>query len=101
LLEPVSYGDVDDNGTEDAVVVLHTWAGGTGLWRDVVIVLNEGGTPTSVADIFFGDRDVVNSVAVEQGDIVIDATLKDTVKEERRAFRLCNDTIVLVDEPSR
>ena len=62
-------------------------------------MLNEDGIPTSVADIYFGDRDVVDSVTVEQGDIVIDATMKEASKAERKAFRLCNGTMVVVDVP--
>jgi len=101
LLEPVTYGDVDANGTEDAIIVLSTWGGGTGFWRDAVIVLNEDGTPRSVATIFFSDRDVINTITVVQGDIVIDATMHWTAVRERKAFRLCNNTIVLVAAPAR
>jgi hypothetical protein len=98
LLEPVIYGDVDANGTEDAIVLLDTWGGGTGFWRDVVIVLNDDGNPISVAAIYFGDRDVINSVAVQQGDVLIDATARGEAVGERKQFRLCAGTLVLVRE---
>jgi hypothetical protein len=89
---------VDANGTEDAIVLLDTWGGGTGFWRDIVIVLNDNGNPISVAAIYFGDRDVINSVAVQQGDVLIDATTRGEAAGERKSFRLCDSTLVLVRE---
>lgn len=68
----VVYGDLDGDGVEDAVVVLAANAGGTGIFYDLVAVLNADGQPNPVASVFLGDRVDINQIAIDRGEITVD-----------------------------
>ena len=69
LDKPIAFGDLDGDGDEDAVVVLVENAGGTGFWRTLAAVRNDGGVPVHIASFGFGDRDVVKSLKIVSGRI--------------------------------
>lgn len=69
----VSFGDVDRNGSEDAIVLTNTNLGGAGhLTRAFVFQLVDG-APTIMAEIEGGDRGEggLESVSVEAGLVVV------------------------------
>lgn len=63
------YGDLDADGVEDAAVVLASSGGGSGTFKEIAAVLNQGGVPTHVASADLGDRVKVEAIAVESGTI--------------------------------
>lgn len=71
----VIYGDVNNDGLDDAVVILVSRAGGTGTFRDLAIVLNQNGTPNNIANQYLGDRTAINSLEIQSGVISVDMTL--------------------------
>jgi hypothetical protein len=71
----IVYGDLNNDGQEDAVVVLATSAGGTGLFRELEAVLNQNGKAFNVAMQDLGDRPIIYSITIESGIIIIDLTL--------------------------
>ena len=60
------------NGEPAAAVVLTTDPGGSGTFYDLAVVMEEGGKPVNVAVTSLGDRVQVNSVAIEDNQIVVD-----------------------------
>ena len=64
-----AFGDLDGNGSEDAVAILQTSSGGSGDSTYVAAVLNDAGVAKPVASIFLGDRIVVKSLSIAGGKI--------------------------------
>jgi hypothetical protein len=71
MLDTVLYGDLDQDGVEDAVVFLATQSGGTGHFVELAAVLNQDGTASNVSTLYLGDRVVVESGTVEDGLITL------------------------------
>jgi hypothetical protein len=58
------FGDLDGDGTPDAVIVLESDPGGSGVFFDLSPVLNRGGQPLPLAPVALGDRVQVHSVDI-------------------------------------
>ena len=65
----VAFGDLDGDGVNDAVVIIVQVSAGSGNFRHLYVVLNEGGEPRPVAQSFIGDRIIVEHVLVSHGEI--------------------------------
>jgi len=64
-------GDLNDDGAEDAAVVLAGQSGGSGSFYNLVIVLDDGGAPKQAGADFLGDRIKLESLTVERGQVVV------------------------------
>jgi len=62
-------GDLNADGTEDAVAFLRTQNGGTGHFVELAAMLNQDGNPYNVSTVYLGDRVIVESVQIV--DVVI------------------------------
>lgn len=71
LLDTVLYGDLDQDGVEDAAVFLATQSGGTGHFVELAAVLNSSGSPINVSTRSLGDRVIVEGGAVAGGLITL------------------------------
>jgi len=72
LLEsPIVSGDVTGNGLDEAVVMLATNTGASGVFFHLAVVRNQGGAPQHIGMIPLGDRVKVNSLEVVDGTIVV------------------------------
>jgi len=67
LLSQRAYGDLDDDGVDDAAVLLATNTGGSGVFVDLAVVLDRGGKPQDAARFFLGDRVKPERVAINGG----------------------------------
>ena len=67
-------GDLDGDCDEDAAVFLSTNTGGSGNFRELVVVLNQDGEPDPRGSLFIGDRTRIDAVRIEDGVIVADLT---------------------------
>lgn len=65
-------GDLDDNGTDDAVVLLNYAPGGTGQLLYLAVVARREGKIENVATALIGDRVQVRDVRIEQNRILVD-----------------------------
>lgn len=65
-------GDVTGNGVDDAVVMLATNTGGSGVFFHLAVVRNHGGAPEHIGMIPLGDRVKVKSLTAIDGKIVAD-----------------------------
>jgi hypothetical protein len=67
-----ALGDLNQDGLEDAAVVLAENSGGSGVFLYLAAVVDQNGTPANVATQLLGDRVEIKSVAIDGGEIVID-----------------------------
>jgi basic membrane protein A len=72
LSDMLAFGDLDADAVDDAAVVLISDPGGSGRFYDLVAVLDRNGNAFPVATTFLGDRIEINSVTIEDGQIVVD-----------------------------
>ena len=67
-------GDLNGDGSPDAAVFLTTNAGAGSVFIDLVAMLSDGGTPRFVGKVALGDRLGLDSLYMEQRDIVVHLT---------------------------
>ncbi len=72
MLLPEYTAEGELNGEPAAAVILATDPGGSGTFIDLAVVTNVDGEPTNVATASLGDRAQVNSVTIEDNQIVVD-----------------------------
>ncbi len=103
LSEHVAYGDLNGDGATDAAVILYASGGGSGTWRYLTAVLNRQGQPQHVASADLGDRVGINSLAIDDGRIVVQMVahgphdaLCCPSQKVTRVFRLVGDTLEVV-----
>jgi heat shock protein HslJ len=65
------FGDLDDDGVGDAAVFLLDRGGGSGAFTWVSAQLNQDGQPVDAGAVMVGDRIMVRSTAIEDGQIVL------------------------------
>ena len=68
----IAFGDLDNDGIDDAVVVLSYSGGGSGTFYSLIAIINESGEPKHVASTFLGDRVRLNSMNIEGGIIALE-----------------------------
>jgi hypothetical protein len=72
--KPRARGDLDGDGREDAVIILLGSGGGSGVFVDVAVVLDQNGVPVHAASAALGDRVQVNGLSIEGSDVIVDLT---------------------------
>jgi heat shock protein HslJ len=70
LTNQIAYGAL--NGTPAAAVVLVTDPGGSGTFYDLAVVVEQDGQPVNVATTSLGDRVQINSLSIENNQIIVD-----------------------------
>jgi heat shock protein HslJ len=70
LTGPIAYGQL--NGQDVAAAVLVTDPGGSGTFYELAVVAEQDGQPVHIASALLGDRVQINSVAIENNQIVVD-----------------------------
>ena len=73
LADMIAFGDVNGDGVEDAVVVLISEPGGSGVFYDLAVVLNQNGQPNNIATEFLGDRIELKGISIIDGEITVKA----------------------------
>jgi len=71
LTDRLAFGQLGD-GQEAAAVILVTDPGGSGTFYDLAVVVERDGALVNVATAFLGDRVKIGSLAIHDGEIVID-----------------------------
>ena len=66
-----AFGDINGDGLADGVMILATSGGGSGTFISLEVLLNESVTPWHAASYALGDRVVVKSVQIKEGEIVL------------------------------
>jgi hypothetical protein len=107
--EFAALGDLDGDGVGDGVIVLESDPGGSGVFYDLVAVLNRAGQPVPLAPVPLGDRVEVHGLTLEDGVVRVSHTKHGPndpqccpTLEVTLEYRLAGDRLVSVDqEPSR
>ncbi|GJM39722.1 MAG: hypothetical protein DHS20C20_00040 [Ardenticatenaceae bacterium] len=73
LIPFTAFGDLNNDGVNDAAVLLVENSGGTGYFVYLAAVLNNEGTPESVSTLLLGDRVAPESVIIANGEIIVEA----------------------------
>ncbi|MEZ4660804.1 MAG: hypothetical protein R2911_24905 [Caldilineaceae bacterium] len=68
----VAFGDLTGDAQDDATVVLVTNGGGTGVFYELAVVVDNDGELANVATALLGDRVQIHDVAIVDGQIVVD-----------------------------
>ena len=76
LLDTVLYGDINQDGLEDAIVFLITQNGGTGHFVEMAVVLNLNGNPVNISTKYLGDRVIVESGTIQGGSITLNLLIQ-------------------------
>lgn len=66
-----AFGDLNGDGAGDAIVILYANPGGSGTFFYLAAVINQEGDLVNLAGEFLGDRVKVESVSIEEEDIVV------------------------------
>lgn len=75
LGEQIVFGDLNDDGAEDAAVTIAVNYGGTGVFVSVAAVVNENGKPRHTASWLIDDRPQINDLKIQNGTIFVDAII--------------------------
>ena len=66
-----AFGDVNDDGAEDAAVTLIVNPGGSGTFTYLALVINEDGMAKPMPSVLLGDRIIVRSLAIQPGAVFV------------------------------
>ncbi|BBB47429.1 hypothetical protein [Pelolinea submarina] len=99
------FGDVNNDGFEDAAVTLVVDAGGSGTFTYLALVLNQDGTPQALPAVFLGDRIAVQSLSIQPSQVVVDLLTRaadepmsaEPTVAETLTFNLSGDQLVAAD----
>ena len=67
--DTVAFGDLDDDGIADAVVVVYINYGGTGTFIHLVAFFDRDGAPVQAGRVLLGDRARIESMTISSGEI--------------------------------
>jgi hypothetical protein len=105
-----AFGDLDGDGAGDGVIVLESDPGGSGVFFDLVGVLNRAGQPLTLVPVPLGDRVQVNDLTLDDDGTVNVSLVKHGPDDPQCCpslsvtlhYRLSGDRLVSVDQdPSR
>lgn len=71
LVDLFAFGDLNGDGSEDAVAFLASNFGGSGIFLSLEVLLNNNGSPSHVASYLIGDRVGIDSVHIVGGLIYL------------------------------
>jgi hypothetical protein len=101
LAPQMAFGDLNGDGIGDAAVLLAENYGGTGVFVSVVAVLSQNGQPLQAGAQMVDDRPMVNSLTIQNGQILLDATVHGpndpgccAMQPVKNVYRLVNGKLV-------
>lgn len=72
LIEPAAFGDLNSDGQVDAAVILAINSGGSGTFFNLIVVLDQNGTPVQAGSSYIGDRQLIKNLEIDNGRIILD-----------------------------
>ena len=73
--DPV-LGDLNNDGADDAALILTQDSGGSGTFFYVAVALNEAGKPKGINTILLGDRIAPQNISIKDGVIRVDYAVR-------------------------
>lgn len=74
--DKIVTGDIDNDGDVDAAVILTMNQGGSGSFRFLFLLLNESSIMQEVTSKQLGDRVIIHSIKIQNGEIVLDMVVQ-------------------------
>lgn len=71
-LEKITFGDLNDDGLDDAAVVLAWQNGGSGTFKYLAAIQNSSGLPQQIDSIPLGDRVQVSAISIADGEVTLE-----------------------------
>ena len=104
MFDRMGRGDLDNDGVEDAAVILVNDPAGTNTYFVLVAVINHGGTPDPRGCLHLGDQIQIGAIAIEAGKIYVDVvrppdpnTPAIPVQRVRESYQLIGDRLERAD----
>jgi hypothetical protein len=104
LMDTVAYGDLDGDDMDEAVVVLVTNTGGSGVFHYLAAIGCRNGSATHIASAFMGDRVKIRRLSVGLEMVVVDMiahgeseALCCPTERISRKYRLDGDRLVEIE----
>jgi hypothetical protein len=72
LADQSAFGDLNDDGLDDAAIVLISNPGGSGTFYNLIAVLNQSGQPKGAVSLQLGDRVQLKSINIVGSQIKVD-----------------------------
>lgn len=71
-VEKIALGDLNNDGLDDAAVVLAWQNGGSGTFKHLVAIRNSSGLPQQMDSILLGDRVQVSAISIADGEVALE-----------------------------
>jgi hypothetical protein len=71
LTDDIAFGDLNNNGIDDAAAILWASGGGSGSFSYLSAVLNKSGSLMSTNSIFIGDKIIIENLSINKGIITV------------------------------
>ncbi|MEW5938223.1 MAG: Gmad2 immunoglobulin-like domain-containing protein [Chloroflexota bacterium] len=108
LLDFLPFGDLNEDGFDDAAVLIAANYGGTGVFVTLAAVLNVDGQPRHVASTTVDDRPQINALEIRDGTIILDAVVHSfddpgccPTFAVTRAYKIVGPSLTLVNAASQ
>ena len=108
LLDFYAFGDLNEDGVNDAAVLIAENYGGTGVFVSVNAVLNENGLPRHAASTMIDDRPQINGLDIRNGEIFLEAIVHAAddpaccpEQAVTRSYQLSGASLTLIHATSR
>jgi hypothetical protein len=101
-VESVTFGDISNDGVEEAIIVVGCGAGGTAFNTEVLVYGMAGGSPNLIGKIEGGDRALggIRRVSIKNGRLVVDQNHATDYAETSR-FKIEGGKLVRDGDPVR
>ncbi len=107
LFDQVLFKDLNDDGLDDAAVLIGENFGGTGTFVALVVLLNQNGQPVQFGAVLVDDRPKITSLEIEDGQIILEALVHGVgdpmccpTMPVTRTYQLGSNGLVMVNQTS-
>ena len=69
ILPQVAFGDLDEDGDDDSVLLLAENGGGSGVFVSLIVLINQDGNPLQSAYMLIDDRPQIEDLSITDGKI--------------------------------
>jgi hypothetical protein len=104
---PMAFGDLNEDGIDDAAVLLAEDPGGSGVFVSLVVISSKNGTFTQSNGVYIDDRPFINSLEIVKGEILVNPiihgvndVMTDPTFDIKQNYRLLGETLTLSRQSS-